>query len=182
MAFLKNPASWLKAISRYRAGVSGGPNFAYELCIAKVSEADMVELDLSCWHTAYCGAEPVRAETVRRFSERFARCGFRPQSFCAGYGLAEATLVVCCNSCAEMPVFYPVRKADLEQNRVVEAAAGEKDVQVAVGVGKPVIDTIIVDPETRLRCPTGKVGEIWLSGAVAGPGLHEPPRDQPRDV
>ncbi|MFA6034806.1 MAG: beta-ketoacyl synthase N-terminal-like domain-containing protein, partial [Myxococcota bacterium] len=175
MAFLKNPASWLKAISKYRAGVSGGPNFAYELCIAKVPEADIAELDLSCWHTAYCGAEPVRAETVRRFSERFARCGLRPQAFSAGYGLAEATLVVGCNSCSEMPVFYPVRKADLEKNRVVEAAPGDKDVQVAVGVGKPVVDTTIVDPETRLRCPVGKVGEIWLSGPSLARGYMNRP-------
>jgi len=93
-AFLQAPVRWLQAITRYRATVSGGPNFAYELCLRKITAAQREQLDLSCWSVAFNGAEPVRAETLERFSEVFAPCGFRREAFYPCYGLAEATLMV----------------------------------------------------------------------------------------
>src|SRR4051812_16232855 len=93
-AFLQRPARWLEAVSRYRATTSGGPNFAYELCVRKVGEAEREGLDLSSWEVAFNGAEPVRAATLRRFTEAFEPCGFRASAFRPCYGLAEATLLV----------------------------------------------------------------------------------------
>src|SRR5436305_14045367 len=93
-AFLQRPARWLEAISRYRATTSGGPNFAYELCVRKVGAAQREGLDLSSWEVAFNGAEPVRAGTLRRFAETFAPCGFHASAFRPCYGLAEATLLV----------------------------------------------------------------------------------------
>jgi acyl-CoA synthetase (AMP-forming)/AMP-acid ligase II len=93
-SFLRRPERWLREISSRRCSVSGAPNFAYELCMDKVSDDDLAAFDLSCWTLAYSGAEPVRADTIARFSERFGSCGFQRKSFYPCYGMAETTLFV----------------------------------------------------------------------------------------
>src|SRR5439155_21004048 len=93
-SFLQRPIRWLRALSRYRATNSGGPNFAYDLCARKITDAQRDELDLSSWYVAYNGAEPIRGATLSTFYERFRNVGFRWRSFYPVYGLAEATLVV----------------------------------------------------------------------------------------
>jgi len=92
--FLKRPTAWLEAISTYRATVSFAPNFAYELCLRRVKDTQIDQLDLSSWRAAGCGAEPIRFDTLRGFSDRFARAGFRASSFVPSYGLAESALAV----------------------------------------------------------------------------------------
>ena len=94
MAFLQKPYRWLSAITRFGGTTSGGPNFAYELCLRKITEKQRKTLDLSTWRVAFNGAEPVRAETLHRFAEAFGPCGFRREAFYPCYGLAEATLLV----------------------------------------------------------------------------------------
>src|SRR5581483_2294819 len=93
VAFLQRPARWLQAISKFRATCSGGPNFAYDLCVRRVSDDEADELDLSSWTVAFNGAEPIRKQTLDEFCERFGRCGFKPGSFHPCYGLAESTLM-----------------------------------------------------------------------------------------
>ena len=88
------PVRWLQAISRYKATISGGPNFAYEMCARGITPEQRETLDLSSWDVAYNGAEPVRADTMKRFAATFASCGFRPALLHPCYGLAEATLMV----------------------------------------------------------------------------------------
>ena len=92
--FLARPARWLEAIHRHRGTLSGGPNFAYELCVRRV-EPDQIEgLDLSSWRLAFNGAEPVNPDTMARFAAKFAPCGFDENAMTPVYGLAEATLGV----------------------------------------------------------------------------------------
>ena len=93
-SFIQNPARWLQAISKFRITHSSGPNFAYDLCCAKVRESDCTDLDLSSWQTAGNGAEPIRPETIEKFTEKFRPFGFRRDTFFPAYGLAECTLVV----------------------------------------------------------------------------------------
>jgi len=93
-SFLQSPFRWLQAISERKATISGGPNFAYDLCVRKISDEQRATLDLSSWLVSFVGSEPIRAETLERFSERFAPCGFRREAFLPCYGLAEATLLV----------------------------------------------------------------------------------------
>lgn len=93
-SFLQKPFRWLKAISDYQATTSGGPNFAYDLCVDKITPEQRKQLDLSSWEVAFNGAEPVRAETIERFSATFADCGFRRSAFYPCYGMAETTLIV----------------------------------------------------------------------------------------
>ena len=118
-SFLQRPLRWLKAISRSKATISGGPNFAYELCVRKITPEQREDLDLSSWKVAYNGAEPVRADTMKRFAESFASCGFQSSSLYASYGLAEATLLVSGGSLKEK-MLRTVEVSALEQNRVVE--------------------------------------------------------------
>ena len=92
LAFLARPMRWLRAIHNYRGTLSAAPNFAYELCLARATEADLKDLDLSSWRWAFNGAEPVSAQTLRRFGERFAPCGLRPETLAPVYGLAEAAV------------------------------------------------------------------------------------------
>ncbi len=92
--FLARPERWLEAIHRHRGTLSGGPNFAYELCVRRVEPERIEGLDLSSWRVAFNGAEPVSPDTMDRFTEKFAPCGFAPAAMTPVYGLAEATLGV----------------------------------------------------------------------------------------
>jgi acyl-CoA synthetase (AMP-forming)/AMP-acid ligase II len=119
VSFLQNPYRWLAAISRYRATTSGGPNFAYDLCVRKIGPEQRESLDLSSWDVAFNGAEPVRAETMAAFARAFEPCGFRMSAFRPCYGLAEATLLVTTD---DAPRVKTVDPAALQEN----VAAGRK--------------------------------------------------------
>jgi acyl-CoA synthetase (AMP-forming)/AMP-acid ligase II len=172
-----NPFSWLQAVSRYRATSSGGPNFAYELCVRKVTPEQRATLDLSCWQVAFTGAEPVRADTLERFTELFSPCGFRREAFYPCYGLAEATLLAAGGKKGAPPVTLSVRKASLESNQVLPAAPGEPGTQTLVGCGHSLADqqTLIVHPEKLTRCPSGEIGEIWIAGPSVAQGYWDQP-------
>ncbi|HET7177633.1 MAG TPA: fatty acyl-AMP ligase, partial [Solirubrobacterales bacterium] len=149
LSFLQRPARWLQAISRYRATTSGGPNFAYDLCAAKVSEEERRGLDLSSWSVAFNGSEPVRAETLERFAAAFAPCGFRAESFYPCYGLAEATLFVAGGERAAAPVVAEVDALALGRHRALAPEVG-RPVRRLVGCGRPWLgqQIAIADPET----------------------------------
>ncbi len=92
LAFLARPLRWLKAIQDHRGTLSAAPNFAYELCLSRISDQELAGLDLSSWRWAFNGAEPVSPDTLRRFAERFAPCGLRPEALAPVYGLAESAV------------------------------------------------------------------------------------------
>jgi amino acid adenylation domain-containing protein len=165
-AFLLRPMRWLQAVSRYRATTSGGPNFAYDLCARKITEAQRAALDLSSWTTAFNGAEPVRAETMRRFAEAFAPCGFRRESFAPCYGLAEATLIVTGARPEGLPLAETFDAAALERNRALPCAPDAPGARALVNCGGALPDQRleIVDPETGEACAPGAVGEVWVAG------------------
>jgi fatty-acyl-CoA synthase len=94
LLFLKRPARWLEALSRHRGSISFGPNFAYALCVKRIKESEMKGLDLSSWRVAGCGAEPIRADNLRAFAQKFAPVGFDEKAFVCCYGMAESTLAV----------------------------------------------------------------------------------------
>lgn len=175
LAFLKNPFCWMKAVSKYRGVISGGPNFSYELCITKITDEEIKQLDLSCLKVAYNGAEPVRMETGRRFTERFAPCGLPPTAFSPGYGLAEAALFVSASKRGEPAVYYPISRTDLENKIVTPVQMDDPDCMVAVGVGKTKIEMLIVDPDSCLPLGPNQVGEIWLRGPSLASGYWKRP-------
>lgn len=177
--FLKRPMRWLEAISRYGATISGGPNFAYDLCVRKAQPEHLVSLDLSQWSIAFNGAEPVRAETIDRFAEKFAPCGFRREAFYPCYGLAEATLFVSGGQRAAPPLTLDLDKVALTRGEVVvadgETAVTNSITLVGCGTNLPGQEIRIIDPDTRQPTPVGQVGEIWVSGpSVASGYWHKP--------
>lgn len=169
LAFIRRPRRWLEAITRYRGTHSGGPNFAYDLCVRKLKPHEREGLDLSSWRQAYLSAEPIRRDTMERFHEAFAPSGFRRAAFYPCYGLAEATLAVTGGRLEAEPLFLSVDNAALEDARVVEVAHGAPGSTSVVGCGTAGLDTevLLVDPGTRRRVGRDAVGELW----VRGPGV-----------
>ena len=176
-AFLHRPFRWLQAISRYRATTSGGPNFAYDLCVRHTTLEQRQTLDLSSWSVAFNGAEPVRYETLERFAEAFAPCGFRGEALYPCYGLAEATLFVSGGEKSVRPKVHLVTAASLELNQIQTASEEDKEKRVLVSCGKAWLGQriVIVNPTSLTSCPPDKVGEIWLSGAGVTQGYWQRP-------
>ncbi len=169
--FLQKPVRWLQILTQCGATISGGPNFAYDLCVEKVTAEQKTTLDLSRWTLAFNGAEPVRADTIDRFSKAFAECGFRRDAFYPCYGLAEATLIVTGGFKQSPPAVKSFEIQSLERNEVVETEPGADDSRELVGSGGNVLDQqiVIADPETHASLGNNRVGEIWVSGpSVAG--------------
>lgn len=171
--FLQRPFRWLQAISRYQATTSGGPNFAYDLCVRKITPEQIESLDLSSWEIAFNGAETVHAHTLEQFTATFEPCGFRRETFYPCYGMAETALFISGGLKTALPVKHKVEKAALEENRIVTATSENNDrVQTIVGCGQTWLDQkiSIVNPETLTLCPTGNIGEIWVSGPNVAQG------------
>ncbi|MCB0167234.1 MAG: amino acid adenylation domain-containing protein, partial [Anaerolineae bacterium] len=177
LAFLQKPVRWLQAISHYRATSSGGPNFAYDLCVQKINPEDYPALDLSCWQVAFNGSEPVRAETMDRFAHTFQRYGFRPQAFYPAYGLAEATLFITGRTRNTPLKRYPVDMADLAHNQISPVAPEAASGPTLVSCGHSWLGQhlVIADPETFHRCSEGEIGEIWAAGPSIAQGYWQQP-------
>lgn len=181
VALIQRPWRWLEAISRYRATTSGGPNFAYDLLWRQATPEKLANLDLSCWEVAFSGAEPVRAETLDRFSEIFAPCGFRREAFYPCYGLAEATLFVSGGWKDSSPGVKYLDPAALEENRAVEVSP-EEGGKAIVSCGKAWFgdEIAIADPETLTPLPENQVGEILIAGAGVAKGYWQQPEETER--
>jgi acyl-CoA synthetase (AMP-forming)/AMP-acid ligase II/acyl carrier protein len=177
--FLKRPARWLEAISRHRATTSGGPNFAFDLCVRKTTPEQRAALDLSTWDVAFNGAEPVRAETLERFARAFEVSGFRKAAFYPCYGLAEATLIAAGGRKAAPPVERAYGREALQQGLAEAAEAGADGASVLVGCGQGVLEQelLVVDPESRVPVAEGRLGEIWVRGASVAASYWERPEE-----
>jgi len=165
VAFLQKPLRWLAAISHYRATTSGGPNFAYDLCVRRIGPEDRKDLDLSSWRLAFNGAEPVRAETLERFAAAFAPSGFRREAFYPCYGLAEATLFVSGGAADRAP-----RISNVDERHLVSCGHAWGEQRIAV-----------VDPEAGVELAPGRTGEIWIAGPSVARGYWRNPEATQRD-
>ena len=181
LAFARSPYGWLKAVTDYRVTLSGAPDFAYELCVRRVTAEQRATLDLRSWAVAFTGAEPIRPATLERFAEAFAGCGFRREAFMPCYGLAEATLMVSCGSRNAPPVVRRVQRRALEENRVLPAppTTGDEDAALLAGCGEPLKGQVlrIVNPDTHGSCGPGEVGEIWVSSPSVARGYWGRPEE-----
>jgi acyl-CoA synthetase (AMP-forming)/AMP-acid ligase II/alkylation response protein AidB-like acyl-CoA dehydrogenase/acyl carrier protein len=182
--FIQHPFLWLRAVSDYRADLTGAPDFAYRLCCRRIGDEQLAMLDLSCLETAYSGAESVRFGTLSDFAQRFAATGFDPQSYKPCYGLAECTLLVSGRT-GERPLrTVSVDQAALRQQKIVisreieglpprtQDSAGER---LLVSVGNPIGEQCIVvrDVQTNARCDEDAIGEIWVAGKSVAPGYWQ---------
>ncbi|MCX4090900.1 fatty acyl-AMP ligase [Nocardia sp. alder85J] len=162
--FLQRPERWLRAIAASGAHTSGGPNFAYELCLRRIAPEQLHGLDLSRWQVAFNGAEPVRATTIARFTETFAAAGFAARAMQPVYGLAEATLMVTAADTTAAPTRLEIPGRYLVGDRARSAEL--------VGVGRPPagITVAIADPEHGTARAEGVEGEIWVAGNSVAAG------------
>jgi acyl-CoA synthetase (AMP-forming)/AMP-acid ligase II/acyl carrier protein len=175
-AFLQRPMRWLQAISDYRATISGAPNFAYEYCVRRTTPEERSSLDLSHWRLAFCGAEPIRAETLQHFADAFAPAGFRMDAFYPCYGLAETTLLAAGPNFEQEPRILTVNRAALGEHRVVEAIGEPAEMtQRLVGCGPAVHGhtIVIMRPETSVACDEDEVGEIFIQGPSVSQGYWD---------
>jgi acyl-CoA synthetase (AMP-forming)/AMP-acid ligase II len=179
LTFVQRPSVWLETISRTdQRLVSGGPNFAYDLCVRRVREDQRKKLDLSRWEVAFCGAEPIRSQTLERFVRAFEPCGFRSTSFLPSYGLAESTLLVTGGKLAHDPEpLFRARKHSVEQGRAERAADNDTFATVWMSCGQVIPEhrVRILDPDARTPRGPCEVGEIWVSGPSVAAGYWNHP-------
>src|SRR5471032_1882601 len=152
--FVQYPERWLQLIAKFGITISGGPNFMYDLAARAVTPEQMAGLDLSAWQVAFCGAEPIRAATIERFTARFVDAGFRPAAFYPCYGMAESTLFITGKHIDAMPAV-----CTLSGSKVVSCGTPRHDTEVR-----------IVDPEVHACLADGLIGEIWVAGRSVAAG------------
>lgn len=176
-SFIKKPVRWLKAISKYKVQISGAPNFAYDLVPRKVIPSDLEGLDLSSWEVAFCGAEPIRYETLRNFAAKLGNYGFNFNALFPCYGLAEATLMVTASGKGNgiKRVFVDKDKMDKSEAYFVSKNAANSKVFVASGKKVLEQEIRIVHPETCLELEEGQVGEVWVAGKHIAKGYWNKP-------
>jgi acyl-CoA synthetase (AMP-forming)/AMP-acid ligase II len=174
-SFIKKPLCWLQAISRYKGTFTAAPNFAYDLCVKEATKQNNLALDLSSWKVAINAAEPVRSETLDKFTATFEPYGFRAETFCPSYGLAEATVFVSTGNAKSQPIYYKVEADALTHN--IALAANKNTIVsrslVSCGYGWLEEKIIIVDPETLKLCKADEIGEIWISGPHIAKGYWQ---------
>lgn len=171
--FLQRPLRWLQAISQTQTTISGGPNFAYDLCVDKIKPEQCQGLDLSRWSVAFTGAEPIRAATLERFATTFADYGFRPEAFYPCYGMAEATLMITGGDHTSAPKQLTVDDAALAAHRIQPADQGRPLVSCGQVIEKAHL--VIVDPQTLTACQPNEVGEIWVTSPSVARGYWQQP-------
>ncbi|CAE6815656.1 non-ribosomal peptide synthetase [Paraburkholderia nemoris] len=180
--FLERPARWLQAVSRYRATVSGGPNFAYQLCAERVRADQLNGVDLSSWRVAFCGAEPIRAATLEAFAHIGAEAKLAATALYPCYGLAEATLLVSGVDAGQGYVVFDAERDALAAGHAARAnasnAASLADATRLVEGGRvQAHHTVrIVDPQTGGDLESGRIGEIWFGGPSVAQGYWNNPQ------
>ena len=177
LSFLSRPIRWLKAIAKYKPTISGGPNFAYALCAEKIDPDDCEGLDLSNWQVAFNGAEPVRANVLAEFSEKFSPFGFNPDAHYPCYGMAETTLLVTGGEFNGPPVTRTFDGELLDNLRVSRVTNETRKPRKLVGCGQamPGESVIIVDPECQKELQEDRIGEIWVQSPSVGKGYWNKP-------
>jgi acyl-CoA synthetase (AMP-forming)/AMP-acid ligase II len=181
--FIREPLRWLQEISRTRATTSGGPSFAYELCVRKTTADQRAQLDLSSWRVAINGSEPVRAGAMEKFARAFEPTGFRREAFRPCYGLAEATLMVTGGQAWSPRAVLSFDSSSSRYGRPVSAPSATKPGSrrlVSCGFAADARSVVIANPETGDECLPGEVGEIWVVGPAVARGYWNRPAESGR--
>ena len=179
-AFLQRPYGWLEKMSEYRASISGAPNFAYELVVNRTTDEQRSKLDLSNWKVAFCGAEPIRPETLELFADSFGASGFATNAFYPCFGLAEGTLLATGTVGPQPLDIHTVSRSALERHEVkIAADESSPDAQRMLTCGGALLDqrVAIVNPQTCEEVGEQVVGEIWVNGPSVAQGYWNRPEE-----
>jgi amino acid adenylation domain-containing protein len=175
--FVERPIRWLRALSLYRSTISGGPNFAFDLCVRRTSPEDRRLLDLSHWKVAFNGAEPVRPDTLRSFASAFTGVGFRSEAFYPCYGLAEATLFVAGRGGGPAMARFDRQHLTRDIARPIDDDAQQSRELVAYDPRGAGHDIRVVAEDGSTVCASGEVGEIWVAGPSVANGYWDRPEE-----
>ncbi|ASW90289.1 acyl-CoA synthetase [Mycobacterium marseillense] len=179
VSFLQRPARWMRLLAKESHAFSAAPNFAFELAARKTSDEDLAGLDLREVLVILNGSERVHPATLRRFTDRFARFNLPDDAVRPSYGLAEATVYALSRTPAQPPkiAHFDSEKMATGTAERCESATGTP----LVSYGVPRSPTIrVVDPDTRIECPQGTVGEIWVHGDNVAMGYWHKPQETER--
>ncbi|WP_235908661.1 aminotransferase class I/II-fold pyridoxal phosphate-dependent enzyme [Roseiconus nitratireducens] len=174
MTFLQRPVRWLRAITKYGVTITGGPNFAYQLCVDKIAPHEMEGLNLSTLDIAFNGAEPIRPNTLEAFRQKFEPYQFRSSASLPCYGMAETTLIVTGGPSEPRPIMQSFDRTELDQKHVVPIADDNPAARRLVGCGAvlPGETVLIVDPQTCEPLAEDQIGEIWVDSPSVGAGYY----------
>lgn len=172
LTFITRPLRWLQLMQDYGCELTSAPNFAYDLCTRKIPEEMVSSLDLSRWRWAANGAEPVIAETIETFCQKFSRAGFPLTAMTPCYGMAETTLMVSSSSDNKAPQIFTVCADSLAEGYLLPVDGTTSNTRSLVGCGTVATgyDVSIVDPQTKQILPSGRIGEIWVRGPSVARG------------
>jgi acyl-CoA synthetase (AMP-forming)/AMP-acid ligase II len=178
-SFISAPLRWIDLISTERVTISGGPNFAYDLCVQAAASGSPAVWDLSSWRIAFNGAEPISAETIRSFHEAFMPHGLNVSAACPNYGMAEATLMLTSKDILSEATVRIIDKSAFEQGSIVYVAEdkfpGKTTQLVGCGYSDATHELIIVDAATHKQCAADTIGEIWVRGSSIAKGYWDNP-------
>lgn len=176
ITFLTRPEKWLWTIHYHRATLSGGPNFAYELCVKRINHEDIEGLDLSTWRFAFNGAEAIHPKTLKQFYEKFSRYGFKLDSFAPVYGLAESTVGLTFPKERRIPLIDRVDRSSFEKEKKAVPSTHKRDILEFVACGEPMKNHEIrfVDDNDH-EVPERTIGNLQFKGPSSMQGYFNNP-------
>ena len=174
--FLQKPIRWFEAISKYKGTITAGANFAYDLCASSIKDEELEGIDLSSLKVALNGAEPIHASTLKNFSEKFAKCGFKEESHYPSYGMAESTLMITGSDYRSRSTVIYINKKKLQDGKIVlDSDLGQSQSMVSSGFADDKDEVILVNTKTLQRVNDDEVGEVWVKGDSVAKGYWKNP-------
>jgi fatty-acyl-CoA synthase len=178
IAFVKHPGVWMETVHKYRASITFGPNFAFELATKRAPKNSRMALDLSCLRVLGCGAEPINPKTIEKFIEAFEPCGLKSNAIMPCYGMAEATLAIAFDYLHQPVKKLVIDRQAYETHNIALPVNGDdrKKKFELVSCGRTFAghEIRILDDDGR-QLPEGKVGEIVFRGPSVTPGYFQNP-------
>jgi acyl transferase domain-containing protein/acyl-CoA synthetase (AMP-forming)/AMP-acid ligase II len=175
-AFIQRPHIWLQAISKYKATTSGGPNFAFEYCVKKITAEQCVNLDLSCWKVAFTGSEPIQKSTLEKFAHMFKAYKFSSKAFYPCYGLAESTLFVTGSKVGSGYKTVSLDRQSFIENTIIKVkniVKNEMSTLDLIGSGEINNAIILLDKNQKCITKDNCIGEVCVSGKSIAKGYWQ---------